>query len=65
MGPAVVPHSSHTYRNKYLVDSVFPAPDSPDTIIDWDCFRTFMSRNDLSAAKAVICQYVSMFNANW
>ena len=33
----------------YFVDSVLPAPDSPDTIIDWDCFKTFMSLNALSA----------------
>ena len=28
----------------YLVDSVFPAPDSPDTMMDCDCRNTFMSR---------------------
>ena len=37
----------------YLVDSVFPAPDSPDTMIDWLCFSTFMSRYALSAGKWV------------
>ena len=51
IGPADVPHSSHRYLSKYFVDSVFPAPDSPDTIIDCDCFRTFISRNALSAAR--------------
>lgn len=39
----------HKYFNKYLVDSVLPAPDSPDTIIDWDIFRTRISRMALSA----------------
>ena len=32
-----------------LVDSVLPAPDSPDTMTDWDCFITFMSRNACSS----------------
>ena len=50
-GPAVEPHNSQRYLNKYLVDSVFPAPDSPETIIDWDCFSPFISRNALSARK--------------
>lgn len=29
--------------------SVFPAPDSPDTMMDWLIFSTFMSRYALSA----------------
>ena len=33
----------------YLVDSVFPAPDSPDTMIDWLTRCVFMSLYDLSA----------------
>ena len=35
--------------NGTLVDSVFPAPDSPDTMIDWEDLSTFMSRKALSA----------------
>ena len=30
-------------------DSVLPAPDSPETMMDCDCFKTFMSRKALSA----------------
>ena len=30
------------------MDSVLPAPDSPETTMDWDCFKTFMSRKALS-----------------
>lgn len=51
IGPAVEPQRSQRYRSKYLVDSVFPAPDSPDTIMLWDCFNTFMSLNALSPAR--------------
>lgn len=32
-----------------FVFSVLPAPDSPDTMIDWLIFKTFMSRKALSA----------------
>lgn len=51
IGPAVEPQRSQRYRRRYLVDSVFPAPDSPDTMMLWDCFNTFMSLNALSPAK--------------
>lgn len=34
-----------------MVDSVFPAPDSPDTMMLWDCFSTFMSLKALSPAR--------------
>lgn len=34
----------HTNLSTNLVFSVFPAPDSPETMIDWLIFRTFMSR---------------------
>jgi hypothetical protein len=50
IGPAACPPVSHKYLSMYLVDSVLPAPDSPETMIDWDCLRTFMSRYALSAA---------------
>lgn len=50
-GPAPLAHKSQRYLRMYFVDSVLPAPDSPDTIIDCDCFRDFMSRNALSAVK--------------
>ena len=33
----------------HLVDSVLPAPDSPETMMDCDCLTTFMSRKALSA----------------
>uniref|UniRef100_A0A224Y390 Putative secreted protein n=1 Tax=Panstrongylus lignarius TaxID=156445 RepID=A0A224Y390_9HEMI len=49
IGPAAVPHKSHRYLSRYFVDSVLPAPLSPETIIDCDCFNTFISLNDLSA----------------
>lgn len=49
IGPAADPHKSHIYRRIYFVDSVFPAPDSPDTMIDCDCLTTFISRKALSA----------------
>lgn len=39
----------HRYLSKYLVDSVLPAPDSPDTIIDCDSLSTRISRMALSA----------------
>lgn len=32
--PSCDPHDSQRYRRTYLVDSVFPAPDSPDTMTD-------------------------------
>lgn len=32
-----------SYLRTNLVFSVLPAPDSPETIIDWLIFRTFMS----------------------
>ena len=50
MGPAMLPQELQRYLKIYLVDSVFPAPLSPLTIIDWDCLVTFISRNALSAA---------------
>lgn len=50
IGPAWVPQLSVRYLRMYLVDSVLPAPDSPDTMIDWLILLTFMSRNALSAA---------------
>lgn len=53
IGPAVDPNKSHKYFNMYLVDSVLPAPDSPETMMDCDCFNTFISRNDLSASKKI------------
>lgn len=43
------PQDSVRYFRMYLVDSVFPAPDSPDTMMDWLILLTFMSRNALSA----------------
>lgn len=51
IGPAVEPQRSQRYRRRYFVDSVFPAPDSPDTMMLWDCFNTFISLNALSPAK--------------
>ena len=32
--PELVPQDSHKYLSTYLVASVLPAPDSPETIID-------------------------------
>lgn len=43
------PQDSVRYFRMYLVDSVFPAPDSPDTMMDWLILFTFISRNALSA----------------
>ena len=51
MGPADRPPDSQRYLRMYFVVSVFPAPDSPETTIDWDCFKTFMSRKALSTVK--------------
>lgn len=42
----------HRYFNRYLVDSVLPAPDSPETIIDCDILKTLIS---LIALSAIIC----------
>lgn len=39
----------HPYLSTNLVFSVFPAPDSPETMMDWLIFRTFMSLYALSA----------------
>ena len=36
----------NTCLRRYFVDSVFPAPDSPDTMIDWESFPL---RNSLRA----------------
>ena len=52
-GPAVDPQRSQRYLRRYFVDSVFPAPDSPETIILCDCFSTFMSLKDLSAERKI------------
>lgn len=49
----------HKYLSKYLVDSVFPAPDSPDTIIDCDIFSTLISRIALSAATKQLKNIIS------
>jgi hypothetical protein len=32
---ASAPHTVAKYRMAYFADTVFPAPDSPDTMIDW------------------------------
>lgn len=48
MGPAAA-NEWHKYLSIYFVDSVLPAPDSPDTIIDCETFNTRMSRIALSA----------------
>lgn len=39
----------HRHLSTNLVFSVFPAPDSPETMMDWLNFRTFMSLYALSA----------------
>uniref|UniRef100_A0A2M4DC77 Putative secreted protein n=1 Tax=Anopheles darlingi TaxID=43151 RepID=A0A2M4DC77_ANODA len=48
IGPAVA-LVSHRNLSRYLVLSVLPAPDSPETMIDCDIFSTRMSRIALSA----------------
>lgn len=42
----------HPHLSTNLVFSVFPAPDSPETMMDWLIFRTFMSLYALSAGRA-------------
>ena len=49
MGVVWFPQDSVRYLRMYLVDSVFPAPDSPDTMMDWLTLCVFMSLYDLSA----------------
>lgn len=47
---------SHPHLSTNLVFSVFPAPDSPETMMDWLIFRTFMSLYALSAGRATQTQ---------
>ena len=49
MGPAWLPHDSVRYFKMYLVDSVLPAPDSPETMMDWERPVVFISLYALSA----------------
>lgn len=51
IGPAAMPPESHRYLRMYLVLSVLPAPDSPETTIDCDCLSTLMSLKALSTGK--------------
>ena len=43
------PNDSVRYLMTCLVDSVFPAPDSPETMMLWDWWKARMSRYALSA----------------
>lgn len=49
---------SHPHLRTNLVFSVLPAPDSPETMMDWLIFRTFMSLYALSAGRATQTQPV-------
>lgn len=53
-----MPPDSHRYRKMYLVDSVFPAPDSPDTTMDWDCLSIFISLRALSTKECKFQQII-------
>ena len=57
MGVVWFPHDSVRYLRMYLVDSVLPAPDSPDTMIDWLTRCVFMSLYDLSAESTRVRLY--------
>ena len=43
----VVPLTVAKYRMAYLADTVFPAPDSPLTMIDW--FRSSLGRQEMTS----------------
>ncbi len=48
---AVYKHAASPHLSTNFVFSVFPAPDSPETMMDWLIFSTFMSLYALSAAR--------------